>query len=203
MCVNVEASIDRLAGFLEASGRVVVLTGAGCSTESGIPDYRDANGEWKHARPVMYQQFVGSEATRQRYWARSLVGWRRISHATPNRAHLALARLEAAGFVSGLLTQNVDGLHTRAGSADVVDLHGRLDTDLARTVARQLMKKDALTAHARDELGLTAEFAARPLQAAMASAATFAVGASVPVLTILFAPLHSLVLIISNQENVQ
>ena len=128
MCVNVEASIDRLAGFLEASGRVVVLTGAGCSTESGIPDYRDANGEWKHARPVMYQQFVGSEATRQRYWARSLVGWRRISHATPNRAHLALARLEAAGFVSGLLTQNVDGLHTRAGSADVVDLHGRLDT---------------------------------------------------------------------------
>ncbi|HTL44427.1 MAG TPA: NAD-dependent protein deacetylase [Vicinamibacterales bacterium] len=126
--MKLEASIERLAGFLDTSGRVLVLTGAGCSTESGIPDYRDANGEWKHARPVMYQQFIGSEATRQRYWARSLVGWRRISHARPNRAHLALARLEAAGFVSGLLTQNVDGLHTRAGSADVIDLHGRLDT---------------------------------------------------------------------------
>ena len=123
-----EVAIDRLTAFLETSDCVLALTGAGCSTDSGIPDYRDANGDWKHARPVMYQQFIGSEATRQRYWARSLVGWRRISTAMPNRAHLALARLEAAGFVSGVLTQNVDGLHTRAGSPDVIDLHGRLDT---------------------------------------------------------------------------
>jgi len=120
--------IDRLADLLVTHRRILVLTGAGCSTESGIPDYRDSNGEWKHARPVMYQQFVGNDATRRRYWARSLVGWGRISSATPNRAHAALARLENAGFVQSLITQNVDGLHTRAGSRSVIDLHGRLDT---------------------------------------------------------------------------
>lgn len=107
---------------------MVVLTGAGCSTESGIPDYRDADGERKHPQPLLYQQFVGSPAMRQRYWARSMVGWTRIANAVPNRAHLALASLESAGFVHGLITQNVDGLHTRAGSRRVVDLHGRLDT---------------------------------------------------------------------------
>ena len=123
-----DPAIATLAQFLRTHGRVLVLTGAGCSTESGIPDYRDANGEWKHARPVMYQQFVGSHATRQRYWARSLVGWRRIAAAAPGRAHRALARLEAAGLVGSVLTQNVDGLHTSAGSRDVIDLHGRLDT---------------------------------------------------------------------------
>jgi NAD-dependent SIR2 family protein deacetylase len=121
-------SVNRLAAFLETKSRVLVLTGAGCSTESGIPDYRDANGEWKHTRPITYQQFVGSEATRQRYWARSFVGWRRISTAVPNRAHLALVRLETAGLISSVITQNVDGLHTRAGSREVIDLHGRLDS---------------------------------------------------------------------------
>jgi len=123
-----DRAIDRLSDFLAAHRRVLVLTGAGCSTESGIPDYRDTNGDWKHARPVMYQQFVASDATRRRYWARSLVGWTRISRALPNRAHVALARLEGAGVVHGLITQNVDGLHTRAGSRRVIDLHGRLDT---------------------------------------------------------------------------
>jgi NAD-dependent SIR2 family protein deacetylase len=108
--------------------RVVVLTGAGCSTDSGIPDYRDANGERKHPQPVLYQQFVGSEAVRQRYWARSVVGWTRIAKAEPNPAHLALASLEQAGFVHSVITQNVDGLHGRAGSRRVIDLHGRLDT---------------------------------------------------------------------------
>ena len=107
---------------------MLVLTGAGCSTESGIPDYRDAGGGWKHRRPVMYQEFVNSAAARQRYWARSLIGWRRIAAASPNRAHLALARFEAAGIVQHLITQNVDGLHDRAGSHRVIDLHGRLDT---------------------------------------------------------------------------
>ena len=123
-----DIGIDRLVEFLSTHRRTLVLTGAGCSTESGIPDYRDSNGEWKHARPVMYQQFVGNDATRRRYWARSAVGWKRISSAAPNRAHLALARLEDRGFLGGLITQNVDGLHTRAGSRDVIDLHGRLDT---------------------------------------------------------------------------
>ena len=117
-----------LAEFLAAHRRVAVLTGAGCSTDSGIPDYRDANGEWKHAPPMTYQQFVGSVVARQRYWARSAVGWRRIAEASPNRAHLALASLEASGVVQGLITQNVDGLHARAGSRRVIDLHGRLDT---------------------------------------------------------------------------
>ena len=123
-----DAVADRLVDFFTRHRRVLVLTGAGCSTESGIPDYRDLNGDWKHPQPVMYQQFVGSQATRQRYWARSLVGWGRIAAAAPNRAHLALASLEAAGFVRGVITQNVDGLHTRAGSRQVIDLHGRLDT---------------------------------------------------------------------------
>ena len=123
-----DAAIDRLTEFLAAHRRVLVLTGAGCSTESGIPDYRDLNGDWKHPRPVMYQQFVADAAVRRRYWARSLVGWGRIAGAEPNRAHRALARLEAAGIVHGIVTQNVDGLHTRAGSRRVIDLHGRLDT---------------------------------------------------------------------------
>ncbi len=104
-----------------------MLTGAGCSTESGIPDYRDADGAWRHRQPMSYQEFVGSAAARQRYWARGLVGWRRIAAARPNPAHLALARLEAAGRVERLVTQNVDRLHQKAGSLRVIDLHGRLD----------------------------------------------------------------------------
>ena len=123
-----EITVDRLVDFLATHRRVAVLTGAGCSTESGIPDYRDANGERKHPQPLLYQQFVASPAVRQRYWARSVVGWTRIANAVPNRAHLALASLEAGGFVDGVITQNVDGLHTRAGSRRVIDLHGRLDT---------------------------------------------------------------------------
>ena len=108
--------------------RVLVLTGAGCSTGSGIPDYRDERGDRKHPQPMTYQQFVGSEGARQRYWARSAAGWMRIADAAPNPAHQAIAALEAAGFVHGVITQNVDGLHTRAGSRRVIDLHGRLDT---------------------------------------------------------------------------
>ena len=104
-----------------------MLTGAGCSTNSGIPDYRDADGQWKRPQPVTYQAFMGSEATRRRYWARSLIGWRRFQAAAPNAAHRALARLENLGKVEHLLTQNVDRLHQRAGSERVTDLHGRLD----------------------------------------------------------------------------
>jgi NAD-dependent SIR2 family protein deacetylase len=123
-----QPTVDRLVEFLATHRRVLVLTGAGCSTESGIPDYRDLNGERKHAQPIMYQQFVGSETVRRRDWARSVVGWARVANAAPNRAHLALASLEEAGFVHGVITQNVDGLHARAGSRRVIDLHGRLDT---------------------------------------------------------------------------
>ncbi|MGB5062413.1 MAG: NAD-dependent protein deacetylase [Candidatus Competibacter sp.] len=118
---------DALAAFVERHPRLFVLTGAGCSTDSGIPDYRDRNGDWKRRQPVRYQEFVASERTRQRYWARSLLGWPAFARARPNATHAALARLEAAGFVHQLVTQNVDGLHQQAGSRRVIDLHGRLD----------------------------------------------------------------------------
>ncbi len=121
------AGIGGLENFIGRHGRLFVLTGAGCSTTSGIPDYRDADGAWKRPQPVTYQAFMQSEATRRRYWARSLIGWRRFHAAAPNAAHLALARLEALGKAEHLLTQNVDRLHQAAGSERVIDLHGRLD----------------------------------------------------------------------------
>lgn len=116
-----------LRDFIARHRRLFVLTGAGCSTDSGIPDYRDANGGWKRSPPVNFQSFMGSEAVRQRYWARSFVGWQRFRRAEPNAAHAALARLEQQGRLQVLLTQNVDGLHQAAGSTNVIDLHGRLD----------------------------------------------------------------------------
>jgi NAD-dependent SIR2 family protein deacetylase len=116
-----------LADFIHRARRLFVLTGAGCSTDSGIPDYRDADGQWKRTPPVNYQDFMGQPATRQRYWARSLLGWPRFGLAHPNGTHAALAALEARGQVEVLLTQNVDCLHQRAGSRNVIDLHGRLD----------------------------------------------------------------------------
>ncbi len=116
-----------LRDFIQAHPRLVVLTGAGVSTRSGIPDYRDEQGEWKRARPVEFQPFMTNPRVRQRYWARSTVGWPLISQAVPNGAHQALARLEADGVVDLLITQNVDGLHSAAGSRNVIDLHGRLD----------------------------------------------------------------------------
>ena len=125
--IKVCTSAATLPEFVAAHPRLFVLTGAGCSTDSGIPDYRDANGGWKRPQPVTYQAFVGELATRQRYWARSLVGWRRFGRAQPNAAHHALARLEQQGKLTLLLTQNVDRLHQAAGSENVVDLHGRLD----------------------------------------------------------------------------
>ncbi len=120
--------LEALEGFVRRHPRLFVLTGAGCSTDSGIPDYRDADGQWKHRRPIQYRDFVGDEFQRRRYWARSLIGFRTIAEACPNPTHTALARLEAGGRVHQLVTQNVDGLHRRAGSRRVIDLHGTLDT---------------------------------------------------------------------------
>lgn len=117
-----------LAEFVRRHPRLLVLTGAGCSTGAGIPDYRDANGAWKRSEPMRFQLFVADALARKRYWARSMVGWRTMALARPSTAHQALARLEAAGHVSLLVTQNVDGLHGAAGSGQVVDLHGRIDT---------------------------------------------------------------------------
>ena len=98
------------------------------STDSGIPDYRDENGQWKHAEPIQFQEFSGHAHYRQRYWARSFLGWQRFSIASPNKGHRILAKLESLGKVRALITQNVDGLHQAAGSRSVVDLHGKLDT---------------------------------------------------------------------------
>ena len=105
---------------------MVVLAGAGCSTESGIPDYRGPQGRLRTRKPMQYGEFVRSADARTRYWARSTVGWQRVATARPNRCHEALARLEAEGNVRGVITQNVDGLHQAAGSRRVVELHGSL-----------------------------------------------------------------------------
>jgi len=119
------AAVD-LSGFIDRHRRLFVLSGAGMSTDSGIPGYRDIEGRWKRSPPVLLRDFLASEATRQRYWARSLMGWPVVANARPNAAHRALARLEVEGHVQQLVTQNVDGLHQRAGSSRVIELHGNL-----------------------------------------------------------------------------
>ncbi len=116
-----------LGEWLARHRRLFVLTGAGCSTGSGIADYRDADGAWKRRPPVNFRDFRDDPQAYRRYWARSSLGWPRFAAARPNGAHAALARLEDAGRLSALVTQNVDGLHQRAGSRAVIDLHGRLD----------------------------------------------------------------------------
>jgi NAD-dependent SIR2 family protein deacetylase len=115
-----------LSAAFERHRRWFLLTGAGVSTLSGIPAYRDEQGAWKHKAPIQFRDFVQSEAVRRRYWARSFVGFERVQSAEPNGAHRALARLERLGRARLLVTQNVDGLHQKAGSGQVVDLHGQL-----------------------------------------------------------------------------
>ena len=110
-----------------SGGGVVVLSGAGLSTESGIPDYRGPTGAVRRHQPMTYQAFVNDPVARRRYWARSHVGWRQFAGACPNDGHRAVADFERLGIVSGTITQNVDGLHQAAGSQAVIDLHGRLD----------------------------------------------------------------------------
>lgn len=119
-------ALAALQGVLR-QGPAVVLTGAGLSTASGIPAYRDQQGQWQHPPPVQHQAFMRDEAVRRRYWARSFVGWMTMGEAAPNVGHRALAELERRGLISLLITQNVDGLHQKAGSVAVLDLHGRID----------------------------------------------------------------------------
>ena len=111
---------------LVASGGVLVLSGAGLSTESGIPDYRGPTGLARKASPMTYQTFTGSAAARRRYWARSYLGWRHIAAAVPNQGHRAVAELSRRGLLTGIITQNVDGLHQAAGASEVTELHGSL-----------------------------------------------------------------------------
>ena len=112
---------------LIADGGVLILSGAGLSTESGIPDYRGATGLARRAEPMTYQEFTGSAAARRRYWARSHYGWRHVAGASPNAGHHAVAQLQRRGLLSGIITQNVDGLHQAAGAQRVIELHGSLD----------------------------------------------------------------------------
>ena len=118
-------SVREIAGLIAAGG-VVVLSGAGLSTESGIPDYRGPTGMARRAEPMTYQAFTGAPAARQRYWARSHLGWRHIARAAPNQGHNAVAELQRRGLLGGIITQNVDGLHQKAGARDVIELHGSL-----------------------------------------------------------------------------
>jgi NAD-dependent SIR2 family protein deacetylase len=118
--------VGALTGLVGAGG-VLVLSGAGLSTESGIPDYRGPSGSLRRHTPMTYQAFVRDPVARHRYWARSYLGWRLISGARPNAGHRAVADLERAGLTGGIITQNVDGLHQAAGARSVVELHGGLD----------------------------------------------------------------------------
>jgi NAD-dependent SIR2 family protein deacetylase len=127
---------------LVADGRITILSGAGLSTESGIPDYRGPTGRARRAEPMTYQTFVGGAPARQRYWARSHVGWRHVARATPNAGHRAVAELQRRGLVSGIITQNVDGLHTAAGARPVIDLHGRLDRVLCLACGQRSDRDD-------------------------------------------------------------
>ena len=134
------ASLDEVVDVV-GRGRVAVLSGAGISTESGIPDYRGDEGSLRRHTPMTYDDFVATEQGRQRYWARSHVGWRTIARAAPNDGHRAVAELQRRGHLTGIITQNVDGLHQAGGARDVIELHGSLDRVIClgcrRTTGRQ------------------------------------------------------------------
>ena len=123
---DLKTDLNRLTAFLSASDRVVCLTGAGCSLASGIPTYRRENGDWQGRNPITHQDFLDTFETRQRYWARSFMGWPLMSTARPNPAHRALKELVALGKIETLITQNVDSLHEQAGLTAVEHLHGDL-----------------------------------------------------------------------------
>ncbi|MCU1542336.1 MAG: NAD-dependent deacetylase [Microbacteriaceae bacterium] len=132
---QLDAAVDLLRGH-----RIALLTGAGVSTDSGIPDYR---GEGAPVRsPMKFAQFLGDENYRKRYWAGSHLGWKRFAAAAPNRGHVAVADLESSGIINGVITQNVDGLHLRAGSQRVVDLHGSMDRVRCLTCGQYYARSD-------------------------------------------------------------
>ena len=152
---------ERLQQFINEHERIFVLTGAGVSTASGIPDYRDAAGEWKHQRPMEFREFAERHEARQRYWARSFAGWQRFKRARPNPAHSALAHLEQRGRITLTVTQNVDGLHQRAGSRKVAELHGSLAT-VGCLGCDSVITRSALQEKLHDQNPQLAELSSRP-----------------------------------------
>ncbi|MEZ5449762.1 MAG: NAD-dependent protein deacetylase [Thiolinea sp.] len=157
---ELNTELEQLAQFAQAHPRLLILTGAGVSLASGIPTYRDREGVWQGGPPMQHPDFIRHAAVRQRYWARSFIGRATIAQAQPNPAHDALARLEQAGRVQLLITQNVDNLHQRAGSQHVVDLHGNLQQviclDCGAHSSRDAMQ-ERLAATNPQLLGLSAE----------------------------------------------
>jgi len=142
--------LDPIAALADhvSCGDVLVLSGAGISTDSGIPDYRGPDGSLRRHTPMTFQTFVSDDAARRRYWARSHLGWPRFAAARPNVGHHMVARLQKRGLTSGIITQNVDGLHQAAGALDVIDLHGRLDRVVCLS-CRSLLPRDELDAMLR------------------------------------------------------
>jgi NAD-dependent SIR2 family protein deacetylase len=124
--VTATLSLDSLRSLV-AGGNVALLSGAGVSTDSGIPDYRGPSGALRRHAPMQYAAFVNDPVARHRYWARSYLGWRSIATARPNSGHRAVGALQAMGRLCGVITQNVDGLHQAGGAIDVIELHGGLD----------------------------------------------------------------------------
>ncbi len=141
--------MSRLQELFDRHPRWVALTGAGISAASGIPTYRNDRGEWQRSDPIQHRDFIENEASRRRYWARSMAGWTYVAESQPNRSHHALAALEQAGHIDLLATQNVDRLHQRAGHRAVIDLHGRLDRvkclDCGADIARDDLQQELNT----------------------------------------------------------
>ncbi|HEY0191071.1 MAG TPA: NAD-dependent protein deacetylase [Kofleriaceae bacterium] len=144
--MELDALVDLLRGR-----RIVALTGAGCSTESGIPDYRGPDTPPRTRPPIQHREFIDRAETRRRYWARSTLGWSMFARAAPNAAHIAFAELELAGALAGVITQNVDSLHGAAGSRRVVELHGALARvrclDCADVTPREVLQARLLAAN--------------------------------------------------------
>jgi NAD-dependent SIR2 family protein deacetylase len=153
---------DRLCDWIARHRRVFALTGAGCSTASGIPDYRDDLGEWKRRPPVMIQAFRTQDPVYRRYWARAYAGWPRLTAAAPNAAHRAFAAWEATGTLCQVVTQNVDRLHQRAGSRAVIDLHGRLDVVVCLSCGARTDRAELQATMTADNLGWQATAVAAP-----------------------------------------
>jgi|AP95_1055475.scaffolds.fasta_scaffold00006_35 NAD-dependent SIR2 family protein deacetylase len=120
-------SREQLFEFISNKKKLVILTGAGLSAGSGIPTYRDSEGNWLRSEPIQHQDFISKHSARQRYWLRSFAGWPAVAEAIPSIGHKVLTELEHRGHVELIVTQNIDRLHQKAGSRRVIDLHGRLD----------------------------------------------------------------------------